>query len=306
MCRNCFGMGILLLCANLFAQTQNTAYPDIIYDAYYSGVYDIFEKLYGGKGKDYPVRMDLNKILGDNKEWFVSLPIGSYIVYQYTDNEIFDAPNQDDIIVLEHGCCDEYAMVLVSNDGKEFFELGIVDDCGNNTLDLANIALKKPVRFIMIRGLDNKCSSPGFDLVNAYALPGANRDLYVGMAQIDEFFEEEKNDKSLILENVFFETDKYDILPQSEEDLYNVIEHLNQYPKLQILLTGHTDNVASENYNLQLSKKRAESVRNFFIKNGIPQNRLKIDFKGESQPLRSNESEEGRAINRRVVIRKLN
>lgn len=297
----------LLTTGFLSAQKDDSKYPDIVVEAYYSGYFDVFEQLYGGKGIDFPVLMDANKILGKNREkWFVSLPKDSYVILQYTDNEIFDAPNQKDIVVVEHGCCNEWAEVFVSHDGQTFEFLGMVDDCDQRELDLADIGFSKPVRFIKIVGVDVRCASPGYDLVSVYALPGANRALYAGMAEAEEFFEGEKTEKTLILDNVYFETDKYVIQAEGINDLNRIIQLLNDNPAVLITVSGHTDAIASESYNLKLSHQRANAVEAYLIKNGIQKERITTEGFGESVPLRSNADEAGRAVNRRVEIRRRN
>lgn len=299
---------IWLLCTTaLFGQRDDSKYPDLIAEAYYSGYFDVMDSLYGGQGLNFPVLMDVNKILGRNKEkWFVSLPKDSYIIFQYTDNEIIDAPGQPDIKVIEHGCCNEWAEVHVSHDGKNFEFLGLVDDCDQNQLDLADIGFKLPVRFVKITGVDVKCASPGFDLVSVWGLPGANRALYAGMDEAEEFFEGEKSEKILILENVYFETDKYEIQAEGITDLNKIIQLLKENPEVLITVSGHTDAVASEEYNLKLSINRANAVEDYFLHNGIHKNRIQTEGFGESVPLKSNENEAGRAINRRVEIRRRN
>lgn len=297
---------ILFLFSFTYAQKNDTKYPDLIAEAYYSGYFSVFDSLYGGKGLNHPIRMDVNKILGENKDrWFVSLPTGSYITLQYTDNEIIDAPNQNDIIIDFEGCCDEYIEVSASYDGVEFTKLGTINGC-ENEIDLAKTNYKKTVRFLKIEGLDVKCSSPGFDLVSAYALSGANKDLFVGMDEVDSFFENEKNDVTLIMENVYFENNSYEINDEGLRDLNIILKKLNRFPDIKVKITGHTDSNASEEYNMKLSIDRAISVMQYLLSKGVSENRITTEGKGELYPLKSNRNKEGRAINRRVELRRMN
>lgn len=298
---------ISILFSVLQAQEKDSQYPDMVIEAHYSGYFDVLDSLYGGQGLDYPILMDVNKILGKNKEkWFVSLPKESYIILKFTDNEIVDAPNQNDLVIVEHGCCHELASVYISHDGKEFTFLGVVDDCDNNQLDLADVGYQASVRYVKVVGMDVKCASPGFDLVSVLPLGDAHRELYASMDEVDTFFENKTEKRSLILENVYFDTNSYEILPESEEDLQIVLQKLQDYPNIQIHVTGHTDAIASETYNMTLSLNRAKSVKAYLIANGIAESRILMDGKGESEPLRTNETEQGRAINRRVELRRLN
>lgn len=301
------GFVLVLSLLQLNAQKADAKYPDIVVEAYYSGYFDVFEQLYGGEGINYPMIINPNNILGENKtKWFVSLPKDSYIILQFTDNEIIDAPDQNDIEVIEHGCCDEWAEVYVSHDGKKFIYLGLVDDCDKRELDLATIDFKQPVRYVKVVGVDVRCASPGYDLVSVVPLPGANRELYAGMEMVDDYFEEVKIDKTLILENVYFDIDQYEIRPDGIDDLNKIILKLKEFPEIMVSIWGHTDSVADENYNLVLSLKRANAVKDYLIRNGIAENRIMTEGFGETVPLRTNETAEGRAFNRRVELRRRN
>ena len=291
----------------VFAQNDNSKYPDLVVESYYSSYFDVLDSLYGGQGLNYPILMDVNKILGENKDkWFVSLPKESYIILQYTDNEIVDVLNQNDIQVVEHGCCDEWAEIWVSNSGNKFEFLGLVDDCNQTQLDLADINFKASVRFVKVVGVDVNCASPGFDLVSVYGIGEANQNLYMNMNQVDAYFDEDKNDKILILENVYFDTDQYQILPKGQKDLDQVISKLNEHPEINVNIAGHTDAVASEEYNLILSQNRANAVKAYLMQNGISGERITTKGYGESKPLHPNTTQSGRALNRRVELRRKN
>ena len=73
-------------------------------------------------------------------------------------------------------------------------------------------------------------------------------------------------------------------------------------PKIKIIITGHTDNTASDAYNMRLSQGRAKSVYNEMVKRGIDPSRMKWQGKGMREPIDTNSTEEGRAKNRRVEI----
>ncbi|MXV39213.1 OmpA family protein [Flavobacteriaceae bacterium Ap0902] len=305
---------VWLFIGSLSAQSLESKYPDIIYDAYYSGLNPKFDSFYGGVSSQYPISVDPERLLEDNDAWFISLPKGSFIVYQYTNNAIFNAPDQDDIIIIENGCCrlerksknPERAKVYVSGDGVNYSFLGIVDDCEKSTLDLETISFDEVVRFIKIEGLDYKCNPEGFDLKNAYALPGANIDLYMGINHANEFFNNQIENRILILDHVYFSNDSYAISHEGQRDLNIIIQNLNKHPDVNIHLVGHTDNNASESYNLHLSIKRANAVQAYLLNNGIDPQRVSIEGRGETEPLKPNTTESGRAINRRVELRRLN
>jgi type IX secretion system PorP/SprF family membrane protein len=99
-----------------------------------------------------------------------------------------------------------------------------------------------------------------------------------------------------------FEFNSVDLDDETEKFLDQLSETLKEDKELKIKIAGHTDNVGSEKFNQKLSLKRAESVRDFLLKNGIIKERINADGKGMSVPLVENETEEGRRKNRRVEI----
>ncbi|MCD4665543.1 MAG: OmpA family protein [Bacteroidales bacterium] len=104
----------------------------------------------------------------------------------------------------------------------------------------------------------------------------------------------------VVMKNVFFETDEYDLKKESEVELSRLIGLLNNNPEIKIEIGGHTDNTGTDEYNLILSGNRAKAVYNFLVKNGIEPTRLSYNGYGKSQPIDTNETEEGRANNRRT------
>lgn len=106
-----------------------------------------------------------------------------------------------------------------------------------------------------------------------------------------------------VLRNVFFDTGSYELLPESITELLKLKEFLLQNPSIKIEIGGHTDNVGADVYNNELSSKRAKSVYDFLIQNKIDKARLTYRGYGLSSPLKSNETAEGRALNRRTEFR---
>ncbi|MBN1363240.1 MAG: OmpA family protein [Syntrophaceae bacterium] len=108
------------------------------------------------------------------------------------------------------------------------------------------------------------------------------------------------HERTIIL-NVEFNTDKADIKPEYKNDIKKVADQMKKCPKAFVVLEGHTDDVGSAVYNQKLSERRADSVRQYLIKNfGIEDSRLKIAGFGKSRPIFSNDTEGGRQNNRRV------
>lgn len=105
-----------------------------------------------------------------------------------------------------------------------------------------------------------------------------------------------------IMKNLHFATNRTRILPISEEALDLLYQHLEKNPDLRIRIIGHTDNIGRESANQKLSEGRAEAVRKELIERGITPERIEAEGRGESQPIDTNDTEEGRQNNRRVEI----
>ncbi len=103
----------------------------------------------------------------------------------------------------------------------------------------------------------------------------------------------------------YFDFDKYDIKPEMEHVFENSIAVLKDNPTLTIEIQGHTDSIGSDEYNKGLSERRANSVQQYLIKNGIDASRLSTQGFGETSPVASNDTEAGRAHNRRVLFKVL-
>jgi outer membrane protein OmpA-like peptidoglycan-associated protein/tetratricopeptide (TPR) repeat protein len=108
--------------------------------------------------------------------------------------------------------------------------------------------------------------------------------------------------KPIVLKNVFFETSKADLRKESRVELNKLRLLLTENPNMKIEISGHTDNVGSDADNLSLSEKRAKAVRDYLIQNGISAERLTYKGYGKTQPVDSNDTETGRAANRRTAF----
>jgi len=101
---------------------------------------------------------------------------------------------------------------------------------------------------------------------------------------------------------ILFDVDKATLKDQSRRNLEKLAVILNKYEDTNILLEGHTDATGSEEYNLELSRRRAQAVANYLAQLGVNPTRFTIMGYGESQPVASNDTEEGRRLNRRVEV----
>lgn len=106
----------------------------------------------------------------------------------------------------------------------------------------------------------------------------------------------------LVLRNIYFELDKCNLLVSSKPELDKLIDALRENQDLKIEISGHTDNTGTEEYNQQLSEKRALAVVNYLVSHGIAKERLFYKGYGSHQPIKSNETKEGRKQNRRVEL----
>jgi len=104
------------------------------------------------------------------------------------------------------------------------------------------------------------------------------------------------------LKNILFELDESTLRPESEKELALLFRMLVDAPKLQATIIGHTDNQGNRSYNQSLSEARAEAVRKWLIAKGIPASRLQSEGRGMDEPISSNDTERGRALNRRTEI----
>ena len=111
--------------------------------------------------------------------------------------------------------------------------------------------------------------------------------------------------KSIVLRNVFFEIDDFELKPESIHELDMVVKLLMENPGLKVEISGHTDNQGSEEHNNQLSENRAQSVVNYLVSQGVESERLLAKGYGFSKPIESNDTPTGRANNRRTELKVL-
>jgi OmpA-OmpF porin, OOP family len=131
----------------------------------------------------------------------------------------------------------------------------------------------------------------------------------IDLTEIKEYKEINGDDLKLVpikagervpLNNIFFEYAKATLRTESFPELDRIAETLKENPSLVIEIQGHTDNVGSNESNLKLSEERAESVRTYLLSKKLATNRVTSIGFGESRPIASNDTEEGKAKNRRV------
>lgn len=146
---------------------------------------------------------------------------------------------------------------------------------------------------------------------NGYLFFSENFELKTGSFEkpfeIEILLEKIKPGANMVLKNIFFDTNKYDLLPPSITELGILINFLNENPGVNIEIQGHTDNIGDIAFNQKLSENRAEAVFNHLKEHKIDTKRLVYNGYGESKPIATNNTAEGRKQNRRTsfVITKI-
>jgi outer membrane protein OmpA-like peptidoglycan-associated protein len=108
---------------------------------------------------------------------------------------------------------------------------------------------------------------------------------------------------TIVLNNIFFPTNKYDLKPESEVELAKLISFLKSNPTIKIQLSGHTDNQGTPQSNIILSENRAKAVYNYLIAHTIDAARLTYKGYGQTRPVATNDTPEGRQLNRRTEMK---
>ncbi|MBX3102331.1 MAG: PD40 domain-containing protein [Bacteroidetes bacterium] len=106
--------------------------------------------------------------------------------------------------------------------------------------------------------------------------------------------------QKIVLRNIFYDFDKATLRPESVAELQRLLKILGENPRMRIRLLSHTDSKGSDDYNQKLSEARAKSVVSWLIEQGVPMARLEFKGIGESSPIDTNDTEEGRQNNRRT------
>jgi len=114
-----------------------------------------------------------------------------------------------------------------------------------------------------------------------------------------------KADEGIIVKfdsGILFDFDKTDLKPDAQANIAKLVENLNENPDTDILVIGHTDNKGTDQYNQGLSERRAKAVKSYAVSQGLAGRRVKTEGKSFHEPIAENDTEAGRAQNRRVEI----
>ncbi len=111
--------------------------------------------------------------------------------------------------------------------------------------------------------------------------------------------------ENAILQNIYFDFDSAEIDTSSSAGIDAIVRFMESEPEMRIVIIGHTDNIGDEAYNLSLSERRAAAVRDALIQKSMELQRMEVMGKGSSAPLLPNDTEQHRALNRRIEIKRL-
>ncbi len=186
-----------------------------------------------------------------------------------TLNDDFTANGNEKVLVISSGSPKDYLKIINSNLNKFMIR-----------------SYEGPFRLKYL--IDN---------ISLTAITNKNESLFVD--RIDSL----RIGESIILQNIYFDFDKYILLNKSFPNLDSIANYLAKNRNIRIQIFGHTDNVGTKEYNDELSNKRAKSVVDYLIKKGITKDRLQSTGFGSRFPIDSNDSEEGRQKNRRIEIK---
>jgi outer membrane protein OmpA-like peptidoglycan-associated protein len=122
---------------------------------------------------------------------------------------------------------------------------------------------------------------------------------------LDVYLKPVKSGAAIVLNNLFFDTGKYELERKSKTELDKLITFMRQNPGVKIEISGHTDDVGSDQANKVLSERRARSVVNYLSSNNVPKDRITYIGHGENKPVKPNTSGDNRSLNRRIEMRVL-
>jgi outer membrane protein OmpA-like peptidoglycan-associated protein len=199
-----------------------------------------------------------------------SISMGYIINNWITVNCLFSAKGSEKVLMLGAGSSKDYVEIVNTNPNKFKY----------NLYDGPILRLKYFIDNLSLTEIDSSKTIITFDKIDSLKIGG-----------------------SLVLPNIYFDFDKYNLLKESYPTLDLITRYLKSNPKVQIMISGHTDNIGSNAYNEDLSTKRALSIVGYLTNQGIQKYRLQSAGYGSQFPLDSNSSEVGRQKNRRIEIK---
>ena len=205
-----------------------------------------------------------------------------------------------------------YSGIYKANGGEKFVTIGSFKQTEDVNMLRVRSKLRKRMHFFSYYFIDNLFISPIKDTSECQCTawsktldPKFKNRTYLPTDTIDfvsknEYFGNVVYDKPFRLNNVYFNFDKTDLLPESYTELDKLFELLSTLKKVKVTIQGHTDSMGTDTYNKALSENRALSVQAYLIDKGFDPKYIKAIGYGFAKPVESNATPEGRKMNRRV------
>ena len=205
-----------------------------------------------------------------------------------------------------------FSGIYKANGGEKFVTIGTFKPLEETTLLRVRTHLRKRIHFFSYYYIDNLFINPIKDTADCQCTaqsktldPNFKNVTYIPEDTINyvgknDYFGTVVYDKPFILNNVYFNFDKFDLLPESDVELDKLADLLLTIKKVRVIIQGHTDSMGTAAYNKALSENRALSVASYLINKGIDPKYIKATGYGFSRPIASNTTPEGRKMNRRV------
>ncbi len=238
------------------------------------------------KGNPAHSKSDPENALGTpNDRKATVLGCGGLLTLRFVDNALIDMEGSD-LYIFESGQNIEATFLSISKDGKNWIDIGKISG-GRADIDIVKFVKPGEVfHYVRLKdAFEPECGGthPGAD-INAVGAMGS-------AVQIT------------MKSSVLFEFGKWDLKPEAKQELHQAVSSIRKFPHARIIIEGHTDRVGSDASNQELSVKRAGAVRNYLMKTEkLEGYKIEVQGYGESRPIASNETEEGRERNRRVEL----
>ncbi len=257
------------------------------------------------------VQVKLNKTLIENKEYVIEFWVKRHKQANMASNNIGALLGKAPIVEKNYEPITDMELVvnqteIINPNEPKWVKISsnFIAQGGEKFLLIGNFYNNENTKFKAVKNLNEPAWENPYYLLDDVSI----REIIVEepepiIAEVEEpVFEDVKIKKGQVirLDRIYFDFDKFDLLPESDEQLAQLVTLLNNYPSLKIAVHGHTDSRGSEVYNETLSHQRSKAVHDFLLNNNIDYSRLEFRGFGEMQPVDTNDTEEGRQYNRRV------
>lgn len=199
----------------------------------------------------------------------------------------------DSAITMATGSWEHAVMEYTAQGGERFVTIG------NFYSNLETKSTRLPHRI----GKSNMLTNSAYYYIDDVSVEPLDSSPQTALSRTEFSSEHVELDRDYILKNIQFEFDSYTLMKSSYKELDVVVELLRNNPTFNVRLSGHTDFIGSDEYNLNLSRNRARSVADYFISKGIRPERIQSFGFGKTRPIMVEKTDEARTINRRVEIR---